>query len=271
MNRLKGKKALVTGSTDGLGKLVASHLAEKDAIVLFHGRNPEKGRLLLKEITVLANNKKLCYYNADFSSLRQVSDMADKLCEEQDRIDILINNAALGSDKKSGNKRELSEDGLELRLAVNYFAQVLLTEKILSRLKPGCVIINVASVAQAAIDFDNLMLDKEYDGYRAYSQSKTALIMYTIDLAGRLKEEDIKVNAVHPASLMNTNMVIKDWGYTMSTVDEGAAAVENLLSPENSGEYYDGKNLSRAISQVYDPAARKKLHEITMNYLEEYF
>ncbi|HLN54594.1 MAG TPA: SDR family NAD(P)-dependent oxidoreductase [Bacteroidales bacterium] len=262
-----GKKIFITGSTDGLGKLVARHMAEQGAEVLLHGRNEQKGKKVLDELKNHAPKAILKYYNGDFSSLKEVSDLADRILKEHDHIDILINNAAIGSGKASGNAREESTDGLELRMSVNYFAQVLLTEKLLPLLKPGSNIINVASTAQARVNFSDLMLRNHYDGYHAYSASKTALVMYTFDLAERLREKDIKVNAVHPSSLMNTNMVIKDWGYTLSKVEDGAEAVENLLSPELTGAYFDKKKPVKAISQAYDLAAREELRSQTFRIL----
>lgn len=265
---VSGKTILITGSTDGLGKLVARHLAVQDAFVILHGRNREKGKAVMDEIYQHHTDAYLKYCNADFSSLQDVSEFSQKLLVRHEHIDILINNAGIGSGISKGNNRELSREGIELRFAVNYLSHVLLTENILPIMKPGSVIINVSSAGQSKIDFSDLMLDNNYDGYQAYQRSKTALIMYTFDLAQRLKDMNIKVNAVHPASLMNTKMVTEDWGYTLSTVEKGAEAVENLLEPSRTGTYYDGKKPSKAISQTYDKAARHELWQITQEFLE---
>jgi NAD(P)-dependent dehydrogenase (short-subunit alcohol dehydrogenase family) len=154
---------------------------------------------------------------------------------------------------------------------VNYLSHVLLTENLLPLLPENTgAVINVASIGQEPIDFSNLMLEKGYEGFFAYKRSKTALIMYTIELANRLKSKGIKINAIHPASLMNTKMVTEEWDYTLTTVEEGAEAVENLLFTKTTGEYFDGKRLSRAIAQVYDQSAREKLMEITMDLLKDF-
>lgn len=267
---ISDKTILITGSTDGLGKLIAKHIAEQSAVVLLHGRNKAKGKKVLNELMKSTGNKKLKYYNGDYSSLSEVSELGDKLLKDYDHIDIIINNVGIGKGR-SDNKRELSKDDVELRFAVNYLSHVLLTEKLLPALKPKTSkIINIASVGQEPIDYKNLMLEKGYDGYRAYRQSKTALIMYSFDLAARLKNQEIKVNVLHPASLMNTNMVIEDWGHASATVEEGAEAVENLLSAETTGAYYDGKNPAKAISQTYDPKARAYLRFITRELLEKF-
>jgi NAD(P)-dependent dehydrogenase (short-subunit alcohol dehydrogenase family) len=267
---LTGKTILISGSTDGLGKLVARHLASQGAQVLLHGRNKDKGKSVLDELQRISVNSRLKYYNGDFASLQEVKELADGILKDHDPIDILINNAGVGAGMKT-KKRELSRDGIELRLSVNYLAHVLLTEKLLPLLKPGISrIINVASAGQAPINFENLMLEKSYDGYLAYMRSKTALIMYTFDLAERLKDMGIKVNALHPASLMNTKMVLEDWDYSMTTIDQGAEAVEALLSIEVTGEYFDEKHTATAISQTYDPEARSALKNVTMEILKKY-
>ncbi len=266
---LSNMTILITGSTDGLGKLVARHLAMEHATVLIHGRNREKGDSVLNELTIQTGNNKLRYYNGNFSSLNEVNELSEQILKDHNHIDILINNVGIGKGQR--NTRELSDDGIELRFEVNYLSHVLLSEKLLPLLKEKTSsIINVASVGQEPINFKNLMLDSGYDGFVAYRQSKTALIMYTFDLAGRLKENGIKVNALHPASLMNTNMVMEDWGHSMTTVDQGAEALENLLFPETTGAYYDGKKLSKAIPQTYDPKARANLRVATRGLLEKY-
>jgi NAD(P)-dependent dehydrogenase (short-subunit alcohol dehydrogenase family) len=263
---ISGKKILITGATDGLGKLVAKHLVEMGAVVLLHGRNPEKGKALVVELSKVG---KVEYYNADYSSLKEVKNMSQVILKELSQIDILINNVGIGKGKFP--VREMSRDGFELRLAVNYLSHVLLTENLLPLLPENTgAVINVASIGQEPIDFSNLMLEKGYEGFFAYKRSKTALIMYTIELANRLKSKGIKINAIHPASLMNTKMVTEEWDYTLTTVEEGAEAVENLLFTKTTGEYFDGKRLSRAIAQVYDQSAREKLMEITMDLLKDF-
>lgn len=267
---IQGKKILITGSTDGLGKLVADHLAGRGAEIILHGRNEQKGKIVLNEILSHHPSASLKYYNGDFSSLKEVTRLADDIISNTDVPDILINNAAIGSGKANNNQREISNEGHELRLAVNYLAQVLLTEELLPHLKNGSNIINVASVGQDKIDFSDTMLENRYDGYLAYARSKTALIMYTFDLAERLRDRNIKVNAVHPASLMNTNMVIKDWGYTLSKVEDGAESVENLLNTTATGLYYDRKKPARAIQQAYDETSRENLRKLTSDLLKDY-
>lgn len=116
---LKGKTVLITGSTDGLGKLVAQHLAKQDAVVLLHGRNKEKGEAVLEELKKVSKNENIRYYNGDFSSFQEVKSLSEKILKENDHLDILINNVGIGKGLPHNNNRELSKDGIELRFQVN--------------------------------------------------------------------------------------------------------------------------------------------------------
>ena len=124
-------------------------------------------------------------------------------------------------------------------------------------------IVNVASAGQSPLDFSNLMLERGYTAMKAYSQSKLAQIMFTFELAERQRDTGVTVNALHPASLMDTKMVKDTFGYTMSTVEEGSEAVVRLAaSPEVEGVtgcYIDGTREARAKRQAYDPRARGRL------------
>lgn len=263
---LRNQVILVTGATDGLGKRVARDLAARGATVLLHGRSREKGEATLQEIREATGNQKLNYYNADFSSLDAVRQLSEEIQTDQERLDVLINNAGIGAGLRQ-SRREKSADGYELRFAVNYLAPFLLTQRLLPLLRRSAParIVNVASVGQRPIDFDNVMLEDGYDGLRAYRQTKLALVMFTFDLAEDLRKTGITVNSLHPATLMSTRMVLETdyFGGPISTVEEGAHAVEYLAtSPELTGvtgEYFDGKQRARANAQAYDKEARRRL------------
>ena len=129
---------------------------------------------------------------------------------DQSRIDVLISNAGIGPGRRGGT-RELSRDGHELRFAVNYLSHFLLTHELMGLLQNAgrARIVNVASGAQQAIDSDDVMLEKGYDGWRAYSQSKLAMVMFTFDLAGDLAGTGITADCLHPATLMPTTMMLE--------------------------------------------------------------
>jgi NAD(P)-dependent dehydrogenase (short-subunit alcohol dehydrogenase family) len=255
---------LVTGATDGLGRHVASALARRGATVLVHGRSPERLEATLEELRGQTSTEKVGSYLADFSSLAAVRDLAERILSEYDRLDVLVNNAGI-----IDQERKESEDGYELTFAVNYLSHFLLTSLLLPLLKGSAParVINVASAAQSPIDFDDPMLERGYEAMRAYSMSKLAQIMFTFELAERLSDTGVSVNALHPASLMDTKMVQDTFGYTMSTVEEGSEAVVRLaVSPELegvTGRYFDGRREARADGQAYDKEARQTLWELS--------
>ena len=251
---------LVTGATDGLGRHVASALARRGATVLVHGRSPERLEATLEELRGQRSSQKVGSYLADLSSLAAVRDLADRILSEHDRLDALVNNAGI-----IVRERKESEDGHELTFAVNYLSHFLLTSLLLPLLKGSAParVVNVASAAQSPIDFSNLMLERGYDAMKAYSQSKLAQVMFTFDLAEHLQDTGVSVNALHPASLMDTKMVQSTFGYTMSTVEEGAQAVVRLAVSQEvegvTGRYFDGTREARANRQTYDSRVRNKL------------
>ena len=256
MDDLAGAKVLVTGATDGLGRRVAFDLAAAGATVLLHGRSRERLEATREE----SGSEKLGSYLADLSSLGEVRALAEQVIAEQDRLDVLINNAGV----IVGERRE-SEDGYELTFAVNYLAHFLLARLLVPLLRDSAParVVNVASVGQSPIDFDDVMLERGYSPMRAYTQSKLAQVMFTFELAERLRGSGVTVNALHPASLMDTRMVRETFGRSMSTVEEGAEATVRLaVSPELEGitnRYFDGTREARADSQAYDEKARKRL------------
>jgi len=267
---------LITGATSGLGRLVAEHLAAQGATLLLHGRDPLKGEQLLAALRQQTGNDSLSYCNADLSSLDEVRRLAREVGSAHRQLDILINNAGLGAgpDPKA---RELSADGYELRLAINYLAPFLLSILLLPQLRNAAEkggesrIVNVASVAQQELDFDNVMLEQQYDGIRAYAQSKLALIMHTFDLAEDLDGSGVTANALHPASLMDTRMVREWFGTPRTTVEEGAEVVEYLALDKDlagvTGQYFDQKRQTRAREQAYDREARERLRDLTERWV----
>lgn len=264
MRNLAEATILVTGATDGLGKRVARELAAKGTTVLLHGRSPERLEATLEEIRSQTSSQKVGSYLADLSSLAAVRDLADRILSEYDRLDVLVNNAGI-----IVQERKESEDGYEITFAVNYLSHFLLTSLLLPLLKGSAParVVNVASAGQSPIDFDDPMLERGYDAMRAYSMSKLAQIMFTFELAERLSDTGVSVNALHPASLMDTKMVQETFGYTMSTVEEGTEAVVRLAVSQEvegvTGRYFDGTREARADGQAYDKEARQKLWELS--------
>ncbi|TIP76324.1 MAG: SDR family NAD(P)-dependent oxidoreductase [Mesorhizobium sp.] len=268
---LNDKTVLITGSTDGVGRLVAQRLGAGGARVLVHGRDAIRGKATVSEIEAAGGKAELLV--ADLSSLAEVRRLTEAVRARTDRLDILINNAGVGTAGPNA-RRQVSADGYELRFAVNYLAGFLLTSELLPLLKASAParIVNVASAGQQAIDFDDVMLTRNYDGVRAYCQSKLAQIMFTIDLAEQLNGTGVTVNSLHPASYMNTTMVRQAGITPWNSVETGAEAIINLAtSPAlegRSGLYFDGQREFRANAQAYDAKARQQLRTLSLELVE---
>jgi NAD(P)-dependent dehydrogenase (short-subunit alcohol dehydrogenase family) len=260
---------LVTGATDGLGRGVASELAGRGATVLVHGRSAERGKQLVDELRRTTGNDRIELYLADLADLGQVADLADRVTGEHDRLDALVNNAGIGSGLPNSREREESADGYELRFAVNYLAGYALTERLLPLLRRSAParIVNVASLGQQAIEFDDVMLMQGYDGWRAYRQSKLAQVMYTVDLAERLPAAEVTANSLHPATFMPTKIVTEEQDYTVDALEFGIANVIRLVVDPDladvTGRFFDRDAEAKADSQAYDPAARQRLRDIS--------
>jgi NAD(P)-dependent dehydrogenase (short-subunit alcohol dehydrogenase family) len=260
---------LVTGATDGLGRAVATKLAEHGATVLLHGRDETRLADTLERIRAETQNEKLGIYRADFSSLDEVGGMAERVVGDQNRIDVLVNNAGIGTALPGDGERMESRDGHELRFAVNYLAHFLLTRRLVSLIVSSAParIVNVSSAGQAPIDFDDVMLERAYDGVQAYCQSKLAQIMLTFDLAEELRDESVTVNCLHPATYMPTKIVLHARGSAISSLEEGVEATLRLAADAEpagvTGRYFNGQNEARAHPQAYDPDARRRLRELS--------
>lgn len=259
---------MITGSTSGLGLYMANELSGYKANLLLHGRNEEKLLKTIKEIQNKTGNTNIQPYVADFSSLKEVDKMASEILKTNTKLHVLINNAGIGGGTPSSG-REVSKDGNELRFAVNYLASYYLTQKLLPLLIKSAParIVNVASAGQSPINFSDVMLEKNYDKYQAYAQSKLAMIMMTFDQAEELKGTGVTANTLHPATYMDTFMVRESSIHPINTIKAGAEPTLRLaLSDELngiSGKYFDQNRETKANKQAYDINSRKKLKQVT--------
>jgi NAD(P)-dependent dehydrogenase (short-subunit alcohol dehydrogenase family) len=265
------KVALVTGATSGVGRVVAERLGRQGWLVLVHGRNEARGAAVVEAVAAAGGRAEL--YIADLASFTGARALATAVAADHPRLPLLINNAGIGFGPR-GAPREVSADGCELRLAVNYLAPFLLTRLLLPNIRAAAParIVNVASIGQQDIHFDDLQLERGYSGVDAYRQSKLAMIMWTFDLAEELRDAGVTVNAVHPATFMDTPMVRDAGGTPMSTVEEGADAIMALAVGEDiggrTGEFWDGLKPARAREQAYDAGVRDKLRKTSEEMTE---
>ena len=252
MRPLDQQTILVTGSSDGLGRATAAELRKSGATVIVHGRDPARTAAAAEEIG--SEHARV----ADLASLSEVRRLAGEL----DELDTLVCNAG-----RVVPERRESADGHELTFAVNYLSHFLLTQLLLSRLREPARIVNVSSIGQAPLDFDDLGYERGYDAYTAYARSKLAQVMFTVELAERLDDRDVTVNALHPATLMDTKMVRETFGGARSSVDDGRETLVRLVADPSldgvSGRFFEGMSESGAHAQAADPEARRRLWELS--------
>ncbi|MFG2595261.1 SDR family NAD(P)-dependent oxidoreductase [Streptomyces sp. NPDC048462] len=269
-----GGTVLVTGATQGLGLHLARDLAARGATLLLHGRDRARLDRAADEVRALsAGRGGVRTYLADLSDLDQVRSMAEAVRAAEPRLDVLVNNAVAGGGA-SPLLREVSAQGHELRFAVNYLTPCLLIDELLPLLAASAParVVQVASVGQSPVDFDDVMMEHGYQGLEAYCRSKLAMIMSTFDLAAsRTPGTGVTFNALHPAHLMDTRGV-REHGLTPQVpVEEGVRPTVRLITDPAlagvTGRYFDRFTDAAAHEQAYDPQARERLAALTRELL----
>lgn len=259
---------LITGATDGLGRYLAGSLAASGAQVIIHGRDPDRARRVQEEIHSATDRPSTDIVIADLADLHGVDQLAETVRERYSRLDVLVNNAGVGTGPP-GSSRQTSADGIELRFAVNYLAGYYLTRRLTPLLIASAParVVNVSSLGQRAIDFADPFLESSYSGVGAYRQSKLAQILFTVDLAEELREDGVTVNALHPATLMNTAMVRESGTSSVSTLEEGGMATLRLIRDPQlatvSGRFFNGTEPGHPHEQSGDPEARRRLRHLS--------
>ncbi|MEO0788095.1 MAG: SDR family NAD(P)-dependent oxidoreductase [Bacteroidota bacterium] len=249
------KTILITGSTDGIGKLAAIKLAKSDHKLYLHGRNPDKLSATISEIVTTTNNQNIDGFVADFSNLDQVSTMAHQINDRVSTLDVLINNAGVYKSARTNN-----ENSLDLRFVVNYLAPYKLTLELLPLLRASAArVINLSSAAQAPVSLNALRGEKQIPTHSSYAQSKLALSMWSAHLAKT--EPQLNVIAVNPGSLLNTNMVREGFGFHQASADVGAKILYDLAISDqyknDSGKYFD--NDRGGFGQIH-PSGQEQTH-----------
>lgn len=247
------KTILITGSTDGIGKLAATKLAIEGHQIILHGRNCEKLRKTIAEIKEISSNDKIDGFVSDLSDFESIKKMITELSEKVPKIDVLVNNAGVFKSSIQSNK-----DGLDLRYAVNYFAPYLLTYGLMPLLKKSSSprVINLSSAAQSSVSLEALKGNDSLSEQEAYAQSKLAITMWSFYLSQN--SDFLNVIAVNPGSLLNTKMVQEAYGQFWSSADKGASILYDLATSdqynESTGKYFDNDkgSFSKAHQDAYD-------------------
>ncbi|MFW2390469.1 MAG: SDR family NAD(P)-dependent oxidoreductase [Polyangiales bacterium] len=230
------KTILITGATDGIGFEAAKLLAASGHHVLLHGRNRAK---LEKAVEAVQGGEgRVEQYVADLSRMGEVESLADGVGNEHDSLDVLINNAGVFRVANS-----TTEEGLDVRFAVNTIAPFLLTRRLLPLLGASSRVINLSSAAQAPVDLRAIAGEIQLSDNAAYAQSKLALTMWSRALALSLGKDGPSVVAVNPGSMLGTKMVKEAYGVAGGDVGIGADILQRAaLSDEfatASGKYFD--------------------------------
>lgn len=271
---MSGRFVLVTGATSGIGEATARALAANGATVAIVGRDEQRAVAAQQRIRQAAGTDQVHVLLADLSSQREVRSLAQEVTKRFDRLDALVNNAGVDV-----GTRILTSDGLELTFAVNYLAPFLLSHLLLDLLKASnpSRIVNVASSAHRGgeIDFDDLQSEQRF-GQRAYNNSKLALVLFTFELAQRLKATGVTANCVDPGFVRTSLGATMPLGYRlagmlmwpiMSAPDKGAdVTVRAVTSPELvdvTGSYFKRGRRIETGPKTHDPAVAERLWQVS--------
>lgn len=273
---MKNKIVLITGATDGIGKQTAHGLVLLGAQVIIHGRNKNRVEETEKQLRIenLACQQEggeliIDGVTFDLSSIKQVKSFAETIKSKYERIDVLINNAGVYM-----KERVLTEDGFEMTFAVNHLSHFLLTNELLPLIEKSLEgrIVTVSSIAHqnASLDFDNLNTEKKFSGYGAYSLSKLANVLFSKELAERLKGTVITSNTLHPG-VISTKLLVAGFNMSGASVMKGAETSVYLASSSDvkniSGEYFVDKKISRYHTVVDDLTSRKRFWDISLEMI----
>jgi NAD(P)-dependent dehydrogenase (short-subunit alcohol dehydrogenase family) len=255
------RTVLVTGATDGIGRETALALAASGMRVLVHGRDQRRTETTCNELRARVPGTQADPLVADLSSMAAVRSLAAEICSRTDRLDVLLHNAGVFM-----KRRQLSVDGYEMTFAVNHLASFLLTAllgDLLAASAPARVV-TVSSVAhqRGRLDFDDLQSERSFDGYRAYSASKLANVLFAFELAARRRLDGITSNALHPG-VVTTKLLHEGFGSTGINPAEGARnSVYLATSPDVegiSGMYFDNCRPGRVAPAAEQSDLRDRL------------
>ena len=267
---------LITGATDGIGRALAQALASSDATLILHGRSAAKLAVVADEVRAASGSSDVHTVLADLASLEQAAGLAAEVSERFPALNVLINNAGHLTDH-----RQTSADGLELTFAVNYLAPYLLTRRLLPLLQQNAParIVNVASTAMGGgfVDFSDLQLEHDFEGWQAYANSKLMNILFSNVLAGKIAGSGVVSNSLCPGlidtNFFHTNNLFADRYESMRghmrTPEEGALVPLYLATaPEAgdiNGEFFvrEGRDDRRAVPLNWNVPEAEQLWQVS--------
>ena len=258
------KTILVTGGTDGIGRATARELAERGCAVVVHGRNERRAAAAARELADATGNRQVTAVAGDFASLAEVRAVAAQILDTCPRLDVLVNNAGIAV-----RRRGTSKDGYESTFAVNHLAPFLLTNLLLDRLRESAParIVNVSSGVHTSgrIDFDDLQMERGFDGWQAYCNSKFANALFTCELARRLDPTEVTANFLHPG-VIDTKLLHVNFGGGSPVADGARTPVHLALAPavaDVTGAYFVNRRPTRPSSAAGDRRLAAELWRVS--------
>jgi retinol dehydrogenase 12 len=273
---MNGKVCLITGATDGIGRVTAETLARACAAVVIVGRSPEKTAQVAREIKDNTGSELVDFLVGDLSSQAGVRELASAFRQRYDRLDVLVNNAG-----GIFMRRETSVDGIEMTFALNHLAYFLLTDLLLDLLinSAPARIINVSSGAHVTgkLNVDEIKNPKFYNGWTAYSNSKLANIAFTYELARRLQGTGVTANVLHPGFVATKfgrsngsffDPLFRLFQLAAISPEKGAQTIIYLASSPQvedvTGQYFYRCNPAASSRSSYDETAARRLWEYSL-------
>jgi len=270
---MKRKKViLITGASSGIGLVSAMELAKTGDIIVLLCRNEARGKKAQEEVKTFSENECIYLMICDFSSLNNIYNFCEEFKKKFVYLDILINNAGM-----MDLERKITSDGFEAHFQVNYLSPFLLTYLLLDIIKPSGRIINVSSLAEKIgnIHFEDINLLNKYSVFKAYSQSKLAITLFTFELSRRLK--DVTVNCLHPGIILSNlgiykekkliNFITNKLKILFCSKEKGAEAIIFLATDDSvddvTGKYFVKKKVKKASKKANDIYLAKKLWDYT--------
>ena len=281
---MNGRTCLITGATDGIGKEAAIELAKKGCNLILIGRNKEKGEKVVEQIRKVADSYvDIDYFTADLMLMKEVSRVADEVSRKYPKIDVLLNNVGAYF-----AFRGLTEEGFERTFALNHLGYFLMTKKLLPLVEKSNYkrIVNVSSSAHYGIDFefDNLNGEKKYSGFDIYKKSKLANVMFTYELAKRVKDKGITANCLHPGfvstnfgknnNLLWRNVIRVAMWLTAINVKDGAKTSIHLACSDEvkdiTGRFFANCEVKKGSSKAKNEEHNRRLWDISEDYVKKF-
>ena len=281
---MNGRTCLITGATDGIGKEAAIELAKKGCNLILIGRNKKKGEKVVKQIRKVADSYvDIDYFTADLMLMKEVSRVSDEVSRKYPKIDVLLNNVGAYF-----AFRGLTKEGFERTFALNHLGYFLMTKKLLPLVEKSNYkrIVNVSSSAHYGIDFefDNLNGEKKYSGFDVYKKSKLANVMFTYELAKRVKDKGITANCLHPGFVStnfgkNNNFLWRNvirvamWLTAINVKDGAKTSIHLACSDEVkdiTGRFFANCEVKRGSSKAKNEEHNQRLWDISEDYVKKF-